>query len=225
MTVHRSMHTAIRFLRAAAAATAIATASVPLAHAQGSLRPVDQAVSRVDFYSFRAQLQSAIARRDVAALLAAVDPNIRNSFGDNNGIAAFRQIWEPEDRRSRVWETLGEVLALGGSFDSEGNFIAPYVFSRWPDKLDAFSHVALVGAGVPVRSSASPSAPTIASMSFSILEQVESTGADESWVQVRLPAGKTGFVDRRLVRSPIDYRAIFSKRGGKWKMTAFLAGD
>ncbi|GIZ50184.1 SH3 domain-containing protein [Noviherbaspirillum aridicola] len=212
-------------IRAAIAACLIAVGALTQAHAERTLKPVDQAATRADFYAFRAQLQAAIARRDAGALLAGVDRNIRNSFGDNNGVDAFRQIWEPEDRRSRVWEVLGEVLALGGSFDREGSFVAPYVFSRWPRDADAFTHAAILGASVPVRAAASPSSPVAASLSFSIVEQIESRGADESWVQIRLPRGKTGFVDRRFIRSPVDYRAIFSKRDGKWKMTAFLAGD
>lgn len=225
MSVQHCAASAMTLLRTALAASLIAVAAAPQAQAQRVLKPVDQAATRSDFYGFRAQLQAAIARRDVAALLASLDGNIRNSFGDNNGIDAFRQIWEPEDRKSRVWETLGEVLALGGSFDREGAFIAPYVFSRWPGSVDSFTHVALVGASVPIRVASSPTAPVTTSLSFAIVEQVESRGTDETWVQVRLPGGKTGFVNNRFVRSPVDYRAIFSKRGGTWKMTAFLAGD
>jgi hypothetical protein len=37
--------------------------------------------------------------------------------------------------------------------------------------------------------------------------------------------GKTGYVTSRLVRSPIDYRAMFNKIGGRWQMTFFAAGD
>lgn len=214
----------LTLLRAAAVACLIALPASQ-AHAQRVLKPVDQAVSKPDFYSFRAQLQSAVARRDVAALIGSLDPGIRNSFGDNNGIEAFRQIWEPDDRKGRVWETLGEVLALGGSFDREGNFVAPYVFSRWPEQVDAFSHAAITGAAVPVRGAPASSSPVTTSLSFAVVEQVESRGADDSWIQIRLARGKTGYVDRRFIRSPTDYRAIFSKRDGKWKLSAFLAGD
>jgi hypothetical protein len=37
--------------------------------------------------------------------------------------------------------------------------------------------------------------------------------------------GKKGFVKAEFVRSPIDYRAIFEKKGRNWKLTAFVAGD
>jgi hypothetical protein len=32
-------------------------------------------------------------------------------------------------------------------------------------------------------------------------------------------------VRRRDVRDLADYRAVFEKRGGRWRMTAFIAGD
>lgn len=193
--------------------------------AQRSLKPVDQAVTRPDFYSFRAQLQAAVARRDTAALLAALDKNVRNSFGDNNGIEAFRQIWEPDSRNSRVWQTLGEALALGGSFDGTGRFTAPYVFSRWPNKTDPFTHAALIAPEVRVRAAASPSAAVVATLSFAIVEHADNAGPDEPWVRLRLAGGKTGYVESRFLRSPTDYRAVFGKTDGKWKIQAFLAGD
>ncbi len=45
------------------------------------------------------------------------------------------------------------------------------------------------------------------------------------WLKVEILGGKKGFVNAKYVRSPIDYRAIFDKNNGKWKMTAFVAGD
>ena len=42
---------------------------------------------------------------------------------------------------------------------------------------------------------------------------------------MQLDGGKTGYVTSRLARSPIDYRAMFNKIGGRWQMTFFAAGD
>ena len=53
--------------------------------------------------------------------------------------------------------------------------------------------------------------------------QHEATEAD--WIEVKDAKGKRGFVRQLDVRSPIDYRAFFEKKHGKWLMTAFLAGD
>ena len=47
---------------------------------------------------------------------------------------------------------------------------------------------------------------------------------DDAWRAVKLES-KVGFIASRFVRSPIDYRAIFSEQGGAWRMVTFVAGD
>lgn len=36
---------------------------------------------------------------------------------------------------------------------------------------------------------------------------------------------KVGYIAARYVRSPIAYRAFFSRKDGRWQMLLFLAGD
>ena len=202
--------------------TALAT---PQAHAQREFRPLDEAVMQPDFFSFRAQLLSTLARRDTPALLEVVHKNIKNSFGGNDGVSEFKKTWALHKRDSRLWEVLATVLALGGSFTGDAAFNAPYVFSRWPADVDAFGNVAVVGSEVRVRASASRSAESIATLSFAIVERAEPSAAGSAWVAVRLPGGRVGFIDRRFVRGPVDYRAIFTKADGKWMLSALIAGD
>ena len=185
--------------------------------------PVDDAVTRPDFFSFRAQLSAAIARRDEAALLAAVDPGIRTSFGDGTGIDAFaRQLREPE---SAVWGELGAVLALGGAFRSATSFEAPYVFARWPERLDSFECAAVTGARVRVRATADPASAVVGTVSYDIVRLVGSAPAAGGLRQVALANGVSGYVAGRFVRSPVAYRAIFQDTGGQWRLAAFVSGD
>lgn len=193
--------------------------------AQQPLLPVDEANALPDFFSFRAQLRASVARRDVPALLAVVHKNIKNSFGGHDGIDEFKAMWALNKPDSLLWGQLASVLALGGTFGADGSFTAPYTFSRWPYSVDAFSHVAITGTGVRVRNAASGTAPTVASLSHAIVEQLVSKTPDAAWVHVRLPGGTTGYVSKRYARSPIDYRAFFSKEEGRWHMTVFVAGD
>lgn len=189
------------------------------------LRPVDEAALQPDFFGFRARLQAALARHDAAALRAVLHPGIKNSFGGDDGLAGFEAAWRPDDPASAVWETLAGVLALGGSFAPDGSFVAPYVFSRWPERVDAFTHLAVVGSAVRVRVAPRPDAHPLTSLDYGIVETASTQPQDEAWHAVRLPDGRAGFVDRRFVRSPIDYRAAFARIGGRWQMTLFLAGD
>jgi hypothetical protein len=186
------------------------------------LRPVDQAVTRADFFTFRARLQAAIARRDEAAVIAASDPAIRTSFGDDDGIATLRaKLRDPLDT---VWADLAAALALGGAFQSPDSFAAPYVFAAWPERFDSFECGAVIGDRVRVRASAKPDSAVIATVSYDVV-QVLPDQQDAAATPVRLPSGVRGFVASQFVRRPIDYRAIFHKTNGQWRLSAFVAGD
>lgn len=210
-------------MRIVAICVLLATAVISAAPVQ--LLPVDEAAKRPEFFSFRSQLQQTIARRDAAALLAAIDPNVKNSFGGNDGIEEFKSMWKIGQADSEIWAELGTVLSMGGSFFDDHTFVAPYVFSKWPESLDSFEHVAVVGANVRVRSEPRMDATPLDAVSFVILPVAnDARVTDDGWRAVRLES-KVGFVSSRFVRSPIDYRAIFSEQSGAWRMVTFVAGD
>jgi hypothetical protein len=186
------------------------------------LLPVDQAANQPDFFTFRARLQAAIARRDEAALLAAADPGIRLSFGDDEGIDALRT--QLRDPGTTLWADLATALALGGTFPSVTSFVAPYVFAAWPASLDSFECAAVIGDRVRVRKTAEAESTVVGSVSFEIVQVLPDQRSD-AVVRVRLGSGVTGFVPAPFVRSPIDRRAIFERTGGRWQMRAFVAGD
>ena len=190
------------------------------------LLPVDEAASRPDFFTFRAQLLTAIARHDAGSLMAVVHPDIKCDFGGGEGKAYFEEHWKPSTSDSRIWVELAAVLALGGTFSADGTFVAPYVFSRWPQSVDAFEHVAVVGEGVRIRTAPRTDAEPARVSNFEILALARpSAPIPEEWTAVTLPAARTGYVAARFVRSPIGYRASFSKLNGRWQMLLFIAGD
>lgn len=195
------------------------------AAAQSRLLPVDQAAAVPDFFSFRAQLQAAVARRDVTHVLSVLSKDVKLSFGGDAGIGDFKKMWQPASQDSRLWEVLATTLALGGTFAADGAFTAPYLFTRWPQDKDSFTHMAAIGSGVRVRSTPAASAAPIATLDFTIVELAEQSQVDSKWIQVKLTSDRTGFVDARYLRSPIDYRINFSKIEGRWQVVFFLAGD
>jgi len=205
-------------------AAAVLLGATALAAAPSQLLPVDEASARPDFFSFRAQVQRAIAARDTASLLAVVDRNIKNSFGGDDGLERFRSGWKLDAADSELWDRLGTVLALGGAFHDKDTFVAPYTFAKWPNDVDSFEHVVLVGANIRVRAAPRSDAATLTTMSFAILPRGKEQGADAAWTAVRVDQ-RTGYVASRLARSPIDYRAIFALREGQWRLVTFVAGD
>jgi hypothetical protein len=126
--------------------------------------------------------------------------------------------------RSESWDELREVLARGGRFTTPESFAAPYVYARWPDRFDSFECVAVTGTNVRLRSTPALDAPVIASVSYAIVRRLEPPKGD-LWSHVRLGDGRSGYIWHAYVRGPVDYRALFNLIDGRWRMTAFVAGD
>lgn len=120
------------------------------------------------------------------------------------------------------------VLTLGGSFQDASTFVAPYVFSKFPSHLDGYESGVIIQTNVRIRQNPTVKSPIIGSLSFDILTVLDWTpieGDEQNWIAVKTAMDQRGFVAERYIRSPIDYRAIFKKRDGKWVLTTLIAGD
>jgi hypothetical protein len=133
---------------------------------------------------------------------------------------------------------LGDVLRLGGTFGYAhypcDTFWAPYVFGAFPERLEAFKSLVIVGKTVQVHATSSRSSRVIATLSHDVVGWVpddrdpvmEKVGVFfYPWRKVNLPDQRTGYVIGLYVRSPLDYRAAFNQVDGTWKLTLFLKGD
>lgn len=195
---------------------------------------VDEAKKDASFLAFRTKLVEAAKKRDAKYILSIIDRDIKNSFGGNDGIEEFKKTWKISSPTSDFWNEFLPVITGGGKFtEGEENvklFFAPYSFNSFPDDLDAFSYSVIFGNKVNMRSKADMNSSVVASLSYNVVEIVNSVKANKnakkvSWYEVKTLGGKRGFVKAEFVRSPIDYRAGFEKQNGKWMMTAFIAGD
>ncbi len=210
--------------------------ALPASAQVASLRPIDEATDDPAFITFRGRLLAALATRDTAAVLAAFAPDARLSFGDGPpGPDGVRQMWLGRRRAMRptLWEALTVVLGMGSVRDeNNADFAsAPYVYNAWPDDVDPFSHGAIVGDNVRVRSTPGLTGEVLASLSYAVVP-VEVWGAAGTasdvpvgWARIRLADGRTGYVSTAYLRSPVDYRAGFEKQSSGWRIVFFLAGD
>jgi hypothetical protein len=204
--------------------------SCPAMAQVAKLYPVDEGPKDPSFKAFRDKLIEAAKNRDTKFVLSILDPDILNSFGGDGGVGQFKEKWKPDNPNSELWGVLLGVLSIGGSFDPKTkDFCAPYVFSNFPE-LDGFEHSAIIGEQVRVREQPGLTSPIIASLSYDIValpdrpvKPIKMDGT--SWIAIKLSNGKTGFVSEQFIRSPIDYRACFSKKNGKWRMNTLVAGD
>jgi hypothetical protein len=188
------------------------------------VKPIDEAVTDPEFFLFRARAQTALAAHDTAEIMRIVDLGILNSFGGDGGREEFRQKWglqTPE--KSHLWATLGSVLALGGRFLEDSMFYAPYLISGTSG--DGFETLVVLGANVPVHAGPASTFGVIDTLSFEEVTKWREKSTIREWEPIRTSKGRTGWVLQRNLRSPIDYRAGFVRRQGRWWLRTLVAGD
>ena len=140
-----------------------------------------------------------------------------------------RSIYTPSPWSATFHQTTADEV-LGGGFLSESIFVAPYVFHEFPDSLDGFEHLAVMGRGVRVRAGPDVHAPVVAALAFDIVARDRSRPEEEDaggrrWVPVRLPGADRGYVAAEYLRGPTGYRAGLVRHGGRWRIGWLLAGD
>ena len=200
--------------------------------------PVDEAENDASFVDYRDRLLAAVVARDIETILTLADEDIHLSFGGAAGHAAFREFLEvdpetfaPEYRheapamRERNWTDLETVLRMGGVFNGEGDFVAPYTFAvDPPPDWDVFEVMIVTGSGVALRKRPIKYSEVVGRLDYDIVRHLHWVSGT-SFVEIARGDGSTGFVHRDYLRSLVDYRAIFRKVDGAWKMTTFIAGD
>lgn len=203
---------------------------------KGKLYPEDQASLDSSFLIYRAQLLDAVRNKDLIALLPLMDQNIKCSFGGCQGKLGFAEMWDlntsDKGKNSPLWSKLESVLIEGGSFDGQGRFTAPYIFANWSESYDAFEFGVIVGRMVRMRSEPRLGTSIVASLTYDVVKVLDVDGPEETiggethrWIQLETLDGKPGHVWGKFVASPIDFRAGFEQKDGRWKMIFFLAGD
>ncbi len=190
----------------------------------GKVRPLDEAARDPQFAAFRDSLLRIVARRDTTALLAIVAPEIKSSFGGNDGLAGFREQWRLGQPDSKLWSVLDDVLRHGGRFSGAESFWAPWTFLALPDSLDAFEHLIIRDSAVVVRETAGPASAVLGLLSYDIVRAGE-YDPEAAWRAIALADGRRGYVAVAQIRSPVDYRAGFTRRDGRWWLVILVAGD
>ncbi len=222
---------------------ALPLAIVAVAAEQMKLLPVDEASAEPGFAAFRAELIKAVEKRDAGFVRAIVSPDIELSTEDQ-GMEDFERIWSPDDPDSDLWGELGDILALGGSWNNHRQFCAPYVASKWPARVNENDYLAVTARNVNLRTDCARTAPVVAVLSYDLVAWAENPAksasaaapqtnaehaviykGEEGWIKVRTVTGKKGCLLEQYVRSPLDYRACFEKIKGKWMMTVLAAKE
>ncbi|MGR3312858.1 hypothetical protein [Roseovarius indicus] len=211
---------------------------VTLSAQELTLPPVDEAEEDESFVAYRERLIAAVVARDIEAIVAMSAEDIRLSFGGASGHAALREYLTvdpktfPEGQRheapalrQRNWADLETVLRMGGVFDGDGQFVAPYTWSfQPPDDMDPFEVMFVTGTGVAMRDRPIRYGNVTAWLDHDVVRHLDWVSGTP-YVKVARADETEGYVHRDYLRALVDYRAYFEKREGEWKMITFIAGD
>ena len=197
----------------------LAAAGAPL-----KLPPVDQCSRDAGFKAFHSSLKQAVAKRDQAAFMKLVAPDVLVNFGGDKGHATFVKQWEISSSKSELWRQFDAILPLGCA-RVESARVIPSLAGQFDSDQDddVFELAVVVGPGAKLRKALAKDSPAIATLSWDVVRPLSNEG--ETQTKVRLKDGREGWLWAKEVRSPIDYRASIEKRKGKWMITAFVAGD
>lgn len=190
------------------------------------LLPVDESSQNAGFEKFREELLAAVRSKDVDFLKRHIDEKIRYTFGENSGIDGFIKEWnlDKDPEHSALWAELEEVISLGGTFDSRNAFVAPYVFSNFPETVDGFVYLAVIDKNVKLYSKPDLKSDVIGIINYNLVRDIEFKKA-QPWQKVIVQKDVAGYVQSKYLRSPVDYRAFFENKSGSWKIVFFVAGD
>lgn len=213
------------FVAALLAMSASAAAAQPM---PTRMPPTDHCTQDRSFVAFRNALNAAIARRDAAFILSIAADDIEYSFGgDPPGRAGFARAWGlAHPRTSHLWRELGAALRLGCTRDEGDELWVPSMSLVGNEHLDVDYTILMVAVapGATLRAGPSEASRLIARLRWDIVT-VEGDDGRSAWIRATLADGRRGYVRRSLFRSFGDYRAVFQKQHGRWRMTAFVAGD
>lgn len=188
------------------------------------LYPIDETSRDPSFRAYVKRLQSAVESRNAGELRKLLDKEVVVGPGkDDKGWNRFAERWNPGDPNSGVWAALSDLLSLGFIREHPRLYLSPYLVWRFPRELNMAAHLVVIRDRAPLRERPSPNAPTLAFLSFDIVEQAGPAEGGEAlgeWIPVRTLDGKTGYLNRRDAMSPLMPRAQFGKNGSRWAMMA-----
>ena len=205
---------------AEAAEEIVAPEPAPLA--KGEWAPRDECGAVEGAARFRERLAAAVEARDADALVALAAEDIELDFGGGAGSAELRARLADED--GGLWDELDALMALGCAANDEGGITIPWYFAQDMGEVDPFAAFLVTGEDVPVLTAPSVSADRLDKVSWDLVE-LGSYQPEKPFQEIKVADGGTGFIATDKLRSLVDYRLIASSRNGRWRITAFIAGD
>ena len=187
-----------------------------------------------EFTTFYNEFAAAVGKKDMRFIDGILDDEVMSSFGGDPGKEYFHTYWDSQN----LWAVLDEIVALGGVYypktskdypSYEKFFVAPYTFQRDFEGLDGYGFYVVIDKGVPVYKEEDAESEVVTKLDYRILEFHHSDAfwdkGPEDFVSVTTLSGSTGYIQKKFLRSPIDYRLCIEQKDGEWKLLWLIAGD
>ena len=188
------------------------------------LPPIDQCTPDPSFQRFRSELAEIVDRRDTQRLLELVAEDVLVDLGGGVGKKAFVAEWKLDGRQpSGLWSEIRTLLRLG-CIKGEGGYLMPSLFEQLGSDGETLETYVAVVPGSALRSEPRAGAPVVATLDWDVLK-LQTVSDDVNWYRVSLRDGRNGYVRASEARNPLEHRLLVARVGGKWRITALVAGD
>ncbi len=175
--------------------------------ASQQLEPIDQSSEDASFAAFKKTLATALQKKDAIFIKSILMSDVSFSFGHEEGtaVSGFLAHYKVQNKSSDFWKDLKVVLSLGCARLGDG-FECPYLSSKWPDRIDPFSHVVATRTNVALRVKPKMTAKIIKNVTFEFLKKTK-TKSTRDWIAIEMENKQIGYVLKSDVRSSVDCRA------------------
>jgi hypothetical protein len=183
------------------------------------ITPVDQGAENTTFREFRYQLRQAITDGDLKRVLAMTSADVKVTNG-RTGIAALRREWQMDRSSQGFLRELDGILKMGGRFSqSSCTFVAPYVWTEFPESLHDVDYVVAIQERAPILERPG-TGRTVAYASTGELLKFDL--GERNWLHVTTANGTGGYINQSTVRKSNAYRLYITKIMEEWKIVGFL---
>jgi hypothetical protein len=202
---------------------AVLLAAAPALAVPTKLPPIETCGTDPGFVKFRAALKRTVANKDRASFLKMLSPKVLVNFGGASGPEAFAEQWDFDPGTHGIWNLLETMLKMGCARSDRARIIPSLIVQMEPyadeDMIDAV--VILPGAKLYKETGVESLNPSTVPWTIAPV----TSRAGDLVTGVRLPDGREGFISDDDLYEPLGYRMVIEKLGGRWKITAFVAGD
>jgi hypothetical protein len=185
-----------------------------------------------EFASVYSMFEGIVERRDYAAIEDFLFEDVVSSNYGQPGKEEFMDYWSLENTRddSALWPVLDEILTLGGRYDPANKvFQAPYVYIDVPAEYRSDYGFVVMGEDVNLYEEKDLHSNVKAALSYNIIyisrdERNFYLKEDEDLIGIVTLSGNGGFIQKKYMKSHIDYRMEIRNIDGEWKLTVLLMG-